>query len=54
MGNRYEVYSWRTRPGTTATYYYEEVCRGESFMRALWTAWRLKRNGEPYVKIEWR
>ena len=51
MGNTYEVKEW---VNCGLRWDYTERYRGESLLKALWVAWRLKRQGAGCVKLECR
>ena len=54
MGNTFEVSEWWKDITTGEDYKYHSEWSGESFLKALWVMWKLKRNGASCLKLEWR
>jgi hypothetical protein len=55
MGYKFQVYAWeKDLYGEYGGYIYNLKWEGESFFKALFTAWRFKKQGIRSVKIEWR
>lgn len=54
MGNKWEVWAWMRQPNSKANYDWVPVYQGPSMCRALWVAWKSKRDGIGCVKVEWR
>ena len=54
MGNTFEVYEYLKDKTKGEPYQYHLEWSGESFLKALWIMWKLKREGAGCVKLEWR
>ncbi len=54
MGNTYEVSIYVKDSYAKYGYSYQNVYRGESYLKMLWVAWQQKRKGIGCVKMEWR
>ena len=54
MGNTFEVYEYWQDKTKGEPYKYHLEWRGESFLKALWIMWKLKREGAACLKLEWR
>jgi hypothetical protein len=52
MGNTFEVLAWESAVG--GEFYWLEVYRGESLVKAFYTLWWAKRQGWKCIKLEWR
>jgi hypothetical protein len=53
MGVKYEVDAWLYN-ARLHEWRYEEVYRGQSFIKAMYMLVRAKRHGAGCVKLEWR
>lgn len=53
MGLKYEVDAWLYNDGLLE-WRYEEVYRGQSFIKAMYMLAQAKRRGAGCVKLEWR
>jgi len=53
MGYRYEVYEWCDITNGKG-YCYRREYRGNSFLKAMFVMFRLKKAGVGCVKFEWR
>ncbi len=55
MGSKWEVLSWVPHETDPHKYYWADVYRGQSMVKALAAAWREKRRyGLGCVQINWR
>ena len=52
MGNTYVVMAWDTPDNSP--YYWLEIYRGESLLKALYNLWWCKKNGWKCIKLEYR
>jgi hypothetical protein len=53
MGNTYEVKVWESAVGSDH-FYWLEIYRGESIIKALYNVWWCKRQGWKCIKLEYR
>ena len=53
MGNTYEVKAWESAVDSDH-FYWLEIYRGESLLKALYNLWWCKRNGWKCIKLEYR
>ncbi len=53
MGNKFEVHAWESA-GESSHYYWLEIYRGESLLKALYNLFWAKRQGWKCIKLEWR
>ena len=55
MGYKFQVYAWEKNIyGEYGGYIYNLKWEGESIFKALFIAWKLKKQAAGCVKIEWR
>lgn len=54
VGNKFEVYEWWQDETKGEPYKYHLEWQGESFIKALYVMYKLKRNGAGCIKLEWR
>ena len=53
MGNTYEVKVWESAEGSDH-FYWLEIYRGESLLKAIYNLWWCKRHGWKCIKLEYR
>ena len=53
MGNKFEVKAWEAAIGSDH-YYWLEIYRGESLIKALYNLWWARCQGWKCIKLEWR
>ena len=54
MGYTWEVCEWWRDKTRGEDYRYHQYWNGESFFKALWVMWKLKRERVHCIKLEWR
>ena len=54
MGNKYEISAYEETPHGRYQYDYVVKYRGESFVKAIVTMLKLKKQGAKCIKLEWR
>jgi len=54
MGNKYQVFSYEKTPQGLTQYGYVDKYHGESFIKAVITMLKLKKQGAKCIRFEWR
>lgn len=54
MAFRWEVHEYWKDETKGEGYKYHPEYQGQSFLKAIWTMWKLKRAGAACLKLEWR